>query len=63
MDNAVADVMFEGAETGGDLSSQGYLLPEVGQENGYNSFLTPENMPASCVRYSYNYGIVHKMRR
>jgi hypothetical protein len=69
MDNAVTDVMLEGAEAGDDLSSQGYLMPVVGLVKGYSRLLNvfgkpgpvPEGMPASAALYSYSYDSMHKM--
>jgi len=69
MDNAVTDVMLEGAETGDDLSSRGYLLPVAELAKGYSRLLNtfgkpgpiPEGMPSSAALYSYNYDSMHKM--
>lgn len=69
LDNAVTEVMLEGAETGDDLSGKGYLLPVAGLAKGYSLVLNvvekhgpvPEGMSASAALYSYNYDTKHKM--
>ena len=68
MDNAVTDVMLEGAEAGDDLASRGYLLPVVGMAKGVSRLLNvfgksgpvPEGMPATAALYSFNYDSMHK---
>jgi hypothetical protein len=68
VDNAVTEVMLEGAEAGDDLSGQGYFLPVVSLVKGYSLFLNvfekpgpvPEGMSASAALYSRNYDAIHK---
>lgn len=67
-DNAVTDVMLEGAEAGDDLTSRQYLLPVVGAVKGVSLFLNlfggegpvPEGMTASAALSSYNYDGMHR---
>lgn len=68
MDNAVTDVMLEGAEAGDDLLSRGYLLPVTGLAKGVSVIqnivrmpgIVPEGMSASAALQSYNYDAMHK---